>query len=609
MKAIISIAVIAHTEQHSTYFNLVKIRNSPFNMSELNTLYESDESLLGYSSDENEIENDDESVYTAEYSSDASNSSEASNVGQSVRKRARPISSSEDSEEEEEWNWKERENIVDIKQFTATAGINCLVLRRLGTNATPLCVFKEVLCDDFYEIIVRETNRYATQRSREEHTKIKEQWYPVTKDEVRAYFALCIIMSQIKKSKIDMYWSKRAVLETPIFSKVMPRKRFLAITHYLHFIDNETVSTEDRIRKVRSVVDFLNARFQNLYVPEENIVIDESLMKFKGRLNYVLFIASKRARFGIKFYKLCESSSGYCYRFQIYTGQDKIQGSGEPVSERIVMELAEPLLGKGYTLFLDNWYSSPNLYKMLHAKNTNVVGTVRKNRKNMPKELTSYKLKKGEVRTLSSKGILSLRWHDKKDVYILSTKHSKAEMVDTGKPRRKKGGEAETVLKPTCVLEYNRGMGGVDKQDQSLACFPLMRKCTKGYKKIFFYMFDVAIYNAYVLYSKLPTSQKQSIVNFRLNIAEDMLCNLSLPDYPTRGRRSQSECPTRLQAKHWAHFPEHIPATNKKQHPAKRCHVCVKHNIRSETTWQCKTCLVPLHITKCFEMYHTLQNY
>lgn len=69
-----------------------------------------------------------------------------------------------------------------------------------------------------------------------------------------------------------------------------------------------------------------------------------------------------------------------------------------------------------------------------------------------------------------------MRWHDKKDVYIISMKHSKAEMVDTGKLRRKKGDKAETVLKPTCVLEYNREMGGVDKQDQSLAYFPVTRK-------------------------------------------------------------------------------------------------------------------------------------
>lgn len=219
----------------------------------------------------------------------------------------------------------------------------------------------------------------------EQNTKINEEWYPLTNDEVRAYFALYIIVLQIKKSKINMCWSKRKLLEMPIFSQIMFRKRFLVITHYLHFIDNETVSKEDKIRKVQSIVDYLNIRFQQLYILEENIVMDESLMKFRGWLNYIQFIASKQARFGIKFYTLCESNFGYYYQFKNYTGQDKIQGSDEPVSESVGMQLVEPILGIGYTLFLDNWYLSPNLFKILHEKNTNVVGTVSKNWKNMPK--------------------------------------------------------------------------------------------------------------------------------------------------------------------------------------------------------------------------------
>lgn len=265
-------------------------------MSELNVLYESaDESLMGYSSDDNEIGNGHQSVHTVDYSSDESNSSEASSVQQNVRKRARSMSSSDDSDvAEDEWNWREKENIVNIKQFTETSGINPLVLRRLGTNATPLCVLNQVLCDDFFEMIVRETNRYAAQMKMEQNTKMNQEWFPVTNDEIKAYFSLCIIMSQVKKSKIDMYWSKRKILETPIFSKIMPRRRFLSITHFLHFVDNEMISKEDRIRKVRSVVDYLNTRFQQLYIPKENVVIDESLMKFRGRLNYVQFIASKR---------------------------------------------------------------------------------------------------------------------------------------------------------------------------------------------------------------------------------------------------------------------------------------------------------------------------
>lgn len=64
-----------------------------------------------------------------------------------------------------------------------------------------------------------------------------------------------------------------------------------------------------------------------------------------------------------------------------------------------------------------------------------------------------------QEKTLYSRGILSLRWLDK-DVYIISTKHSRAEIVDTGNKKIKKGGEEEDVLKRSCVVEYNRGMGG-----------------------------------------------------------------------------------------------------------------------------------------------------
>ncbi|KAI4490573.1 hypothetical protein M0804_003517 [Polistes exclamans] len=83
-----------------------------------------------------------------------------------------------------------------------------LQLVKLGINAAPLCVFKQVLCDDFFEMIVTEMNRYAAQIKMEQNTKMNQEWYPLTNDEVKAYFALYIIMSPITKSKIDMYWSK-----------------------------------------------------------------------------------------------------------------------------------------------------------------------------------------------------------------------------------------------------------------------------------------------------------------------------------------------------------------------------------------------------------------
>jgi hypothetical protein len=299
--------------------------------------------------------------------------------------------------------------------------------------------------------------------------------------------------------------------------------------------------------------------------------------------------------------------------FKIYTGQDALENSDFTASESVVLELANPFLEKGYTLYLDNWYSSPNLFLELNRRKTNVLGTVRSNRRNMPKDLVNIKLKKGEVATQSSRGLLALKWKDKKDVYFLSSKHKNANMTDTGKKqRKKKGGEQEeNVIKPKCILEYNKGMGGVDRHDQVLASFPVMRRFVKGYRKMAFYMMDIAIFNSYVIYKKLKkgNNDKRNYVDYRVDLAEQILENVTLPEYGTRGRQSHGDTPTRLQAKTWAHFPRNIPPTEKKKNPTRACRVCASNKKRSETTWECDKCLVALHVPECFRKYHTLQKY
>ncbi|KAG7188080.1 hypothetical protein KM043_015930 [Ampulex compressa] len=142
--------------------------------------YESETEAFEKTTDD-EIDTGHRSVHTIDYTSDSSRSSEASSVLQNVRKRVRPISSSDDSDvADDEWNWTEDENIVNIKEFTETPGINPLVLRTLGADSTPLCVLKQILSDDFFEMIVRETNRYADQMNMEHTTKMSKDWFHVS---------------------------------------------------------------------------------------------------------------------------------------------------------------------------------------------------------------------------------------------------------------------------------------------------------------------------------------------------------------------------------------------------------------------------------------------
>ncbi|KAG8225466.1 hypothetical protein J437_LFUL004467 [Ladona fulva] len=134
-----------------------------------------------------------------------------------------------------------------------------------------------------------------------------------------------------------------------------------------------------------------------VYTPERDITINESLMLYKGQLGWVQYIPLKRARFGIKTILLVESKSGYIWSSMNYTGKGMIPDANHkefPVSSQVVLSLIQPLLDKGFCLTTDNYYTSPQLADILILQSTDMYGTVKITRKEMPPELKKDKLKK-----------------------------------------------------------------------------------------------------------------------------------------------------------------------------------------------------------------------
>ncbi|KAK6178647.1 hypothetical protein SNE40_011175 [Patella caerulea] len=397
-----------------------------------------------------------------------------------------------------------------------------------------------------------------------------------------------------------MYWSRDVMIETDFFNKTMPRDRALQILRYLHFADNERADPNDRLAKVRPVLDKLVANFKENYIPSQETSTDESLLKFKGRLKFRQNNRMKRARFGIKVYKVCQSTgnaAGYTCNLKIYTGQDRT--NEDPASTAVVLELNHHLLNKGYNIFIDNWYSSPDLFIRLHQAKTNVCGTVRSNRKGMPVELRTVKLRKGEVEYRScNEGLLALVWKDKTDVRMLSTMNN-AQMIDTGKNDK----HGKVIRKPQCVITYNLGMGGVDISDQMSATYHSVRKYVKWYKKLFFYIFDMAVLNSFFIYKEL--GGKIQLLDYKIKLVKEILVSCVLPTYSTRGRPHSLPSPARLSGRH---FPEALPSTEKTINPCKRCTRCYSTGQRKETRYQCDICKTPLCVHPCFKDYHTKRN-
>ncbi|GFY22396.1 piggyBac transposable element-derived protein 4 [Trichonephila clavipes] len=232
----------------------------------------------------------------------------------------------------------------------------------------------EVVSEKQIRKITEETNIYATRvlqsATPSSLRKHNPGWTETSEEEILKFLSLILLMGHVDKDNIKEYWSTDPMLETPFFKKIMPRDRFLNLLRYLHFENNDhapdkTASDYDRLWKLRNVFNSLNNSFQEIYDPTEELAIDEVIVVFKGRIIFKQYILKKRKRFGIKVYKIVDKK-GYTFNMKVYLGADRERlKSGIKVkpTHATVLELAESIKNKGHKLFMDNFFSSPELFQ------------------------------------------------------------------------------------------------------------------------------------------------------------------------------------------------------------------------------------------------------
>ena len=121
-------------------------------------------------------------------------------------------------------------------------------------------------------------------------------------------------------------------------------------------------------------------------------------------------------------------------------------------------------------------------------------------------------------------------------------------------------------------------MGGVDHNDQLRGYYHVRLKCRKYYKYIFWFLFDVAVINSYILAKHYTDLSIKDVKAFRTELAKGLI-----GEYSSRKRSGR---PTLNPAKRFcaAHF--HFPVRGSAKFH--RCHFChtYKHQ-RHETVWYC----------------------
>ncbi|GBP70854.1 PiggyBac transposable element-derived protein 4 [Eumeta japonica] len=550
---------------------------------------------------------------------------------------------------------------------------------------SPYDAFVDIFDEGIMKEIVVETNRYAHRVIDEAktagiHTTSSRmyRWKDTTVDELYRLFAVFIYMGICQFNSLEEYWRKGTDVELVYFRNLMSYDRYILLTKCLHFSDNdkqplpnaksklpladskrlpadnqeESVgSFSHRLYKLQPVISHLNRKFQELYVLDRWISVDESLTLFKGGLSFAQFIKAKAARWGIKSFELCESRTGYLHKFIIYTGEEKenineeidddcderaesgrgrarsrghkrrhkskTQVSNPPATSgfalnpnsmgkavvgkttQIVLNLLEGLEHKGHCVIMDNFYNSPALARYLKCRGFDCLGPVRRTRKNMPDDVKEMKKNcdKGTIIARHSGDVTVLAWKDAKIVSMISTFHDNSTYTGT-----RAGEECE---KPSCVKDYKTTMGGVDLKEQKLSMYPKEReRGIKWYIKMFKRLLNTSVHNAYILYkdSHSKTSDENNIMThreFRYQIAASLKMRHT-PPAPVRSLTSRPDL--RLDR-----TKNHMPIRGN----ILSCRMCsLKYDIRSRTVIQCSVCKVGLCVLKddCFLEYHSVET-
>ena len=105
------------------------------------------------------------------------------------------------------------------------------------------------------------------------------------------------------------YWRVSNWLLKTNFGTTMAPDRFNLIWRYLHLVNNDAPAAEGgKLVKIRWFVNNLNEQFQSVY---GKYTVDESMVKFKGRLEFRQYLPAKPTKLGVKGWVLAESDTGY----------------------------------------------------------------------------------------------------------------------------------------------------------------------------------------------------------------------------------------------------------------------------------------------------------
>jgi len=245
-----------------------------------------------------------------------------------------------------------------------------------------------------------------------DHSRINK-WDGLSVAQVYVWLGLLIYLGIHKENTIKSHWSSPSLgVQSPLHSviKFMPLWRFEIISRYIRTFDHTLLDlrNEEDLPKAFQAAepwsDLIQKVSAQLYLPGNNVTVDECMVPFTGRSKDTTLVKNKPTPIGFKVWVIAQNGLFIRWLWHMkaspYTAiivelpkkkpaakpQQGKKRKGRPKetvalsnTAGVVIHLVNMLPKQTYHVFMDNLFSSPNLFRALREAGHGATGTARPN--------------------------------------------------------------------------------------------------------------------------------------------------------------------------------------------------------------------------------------
>ncbi|GFQ89336.1 piggyBac transposable element-derived protein 2 [Trichonephila clavata] len=178
--------------------------------------------------------------------------------------------------------WRKKINFNKILKTNSTENI-CEKFPELIT-LSPIEIFHKFIPIEYLLHLANMTGLYAMQKGED---------FSVDENDIGQFFGLLLFSGYHQVPGEDLYWSTQEDLSVPNVSTVMSRSSFRKIKEFFHIIDNNKLTSGDKMGKISPFYSELEKHFQQFGIFHSILSIDETMVPYYGHHSAKMFIKGK----------------------------------------------------------------------------------------------------------------------------------------------------------------------------------------------------------------------------------------------------------------------------------------------------------------------------